>query len=1092
MFFNINGYRNLDEFLCNFSTIPEILCLNETWLLSEPNIYPKMLSGHKGIHSLAVKDHSFGRGSGGLLIFCHKSYECTVLNVSPWWIIIRVSLGHNLSIIVCSVYFKPSLPLESAIELLQATLTEICGNFDNPILIIGGDFNGRVSNLNCAPSELFAESNLMPARDSLDSVCNTRGCKIVEFMEVNSLTMMNGRTPRDSPGCFTFVGSQGRSVVDLVWCSNNSLLLVNDFEVQHVATLSDHFPVLLTLDIPSPDFLGEDPPSTAVVPCWKANLEQDYKSWMLYSPRTQVNHYSPELMYDNFRDAILEAVDVIGLKRTVCYNNGHHQRHYWYDGECRAAKGRLQQALRRCRISGFVSPYSETYLSLKKEYRLLIKSKKRSGLFCYIDELSNSLSSSEFWDRIRQYRLVRVRPGPSMSEWETFFEALYSPVIPPAYELYFSDARHPLLDGDFTLEEISSALRKCKTGKTPGKDGITVEFIKGLPDNWMLYLVALFNRIYTTACVPQDWREMTLTMIFKKGSRDDPSNYRGIAITNIAEKLFSQVLLHRLSRWSENNDILPECQSGFRPGRSCSDNVFVLSSVIQMHLRLRGRKVYAAFIDFQRAFDSVDHSLLWFKLFSIGVSSMYIRWLKNLYHGAKFRVKTFGKYSKEFYITQGVLQGEPSSPLLFALFLSDIERYFIERGAKGLNIDGFNEVSLLMYADDLVLLSDSPVDMNKKLSILYQYTVENKLKVNISKSKIMCFRRGGYGRDQDVFWFNNLPLEVVNEYLYLGVLFSSSSLFLRNTHHVIEKTRVAIGSVMHILSATKTTSWHVRIKLYNSIVLNSFSHCSAIWALRYTNLLERVQVSFFKQLLCLPRNTPDYMVRIETGSSKLSVTCLSLALSFLINILTLPQDRLPRLCLERLVALDGTEHSQVSFNWVSQIKSLLSYAGCEVEWNAQNLICQKDSIIELVKQKLYEDDVSRLENSSFSTYYRSLSLSRLPAEYLLFNLPIKYTRILSQLRLCNMNKMRFSIGAIAYVIDSASVCTICNMNEPETLEHVLLRCPLYSCVRPDQITGLRSADNLPTLLNNLTPALVKTIFYFLMNCFKIRAFITDE
>ena len=99
-----------------------------------------------------------------------------------------------------------------------------------------------------------------------------------------------------------------------------------------------------------------------------------------------------------------------------------------------------------------------------------------------------------------------------------------------------------------------------------------------------------------------------MTMLHKKGSQNDPETYRGIALINSCAKLFTLVLLERMTVHCENNNILPERQAGFRRLRSCTDNIFILNSIIQIHLRL---KVFVAFVDFKSAFDTINHNLLW-------------------------------------------------------------------------------------------------------------------------------------------------------------------------------------------------------------------------------------------------------------------------------------------------------------------------------------------------------------------------------------------------------------------------------------------------------------------------------------------------
>ncbi len=164
-------------------------------------------------------------------------------------------------------------------------------------------------------------------------------------------------------------------------------------------------------------------------------------------------------------------------------------------------------------------------------------------------------------------------------------------------------------------------------------------------------------------------------MIYKKGKPDSPESFRNIALVNSIAKIFTRTLYLRLLEWCEANEMLPEAQSGFRSGRGCVDNVFVLQSLIQIQLRLETRFVYTGFMDFTRAFDTIEHNLLWSKLRNFGLSAQLIDVLQQLYNKASMQVKMDGELSKEFFLTRGLLQGELLSPILFAIFLSDIDSF---------------------------------------------------------------------------------------------------------------------------------------------------------------------------------------------------------------------------------------------------------------------------------------------------------------------------------------------------------------------------------------------------------------------------------
>lgn len=361
-------------------------------------------------------------------------------------------------------------------------------------------------------------------------------------------------------------------------------------------------------------------------------------------------------------------------------------------------------------------------------------------------EIAESRYPSTFWKAVNRFKF---RPRRSdhieIETWNEYLKQLYPPRIVFSDTLY--DARHPLLDSEISYEEMIAVIRECKNGKSAGPDGLSYAFIKNLPSNWLLYLQQLFNEVLSSEAVPKAWGQSYASMIHKKGDSSVPENHRCISLMNSIVKNFTQLMNKRLKTWSIYTGILPEFQSGFREKRSCLDNIFVLNSMIQIHLSRERGKLFAFFVDFEGAFPSVNHNKLWHNLFGLGVSSKFVRICENLYERASIAIRSKEGISNSVEVTRGVLQGDTLSPLCFSLYISDMEEYFRERGAKGVSIDRKNEIVIVAYADDIVILAYSYSDLQKKLNILYEYCNAKNLKVNLKKSKILIFQKGDEERN---------------------------------------------------------------------------------------------------------------------------------------------------------------------------------------------------------------------------------------------------------------------------------------------------------------------------------------------------------
>lgn len=191
-------------------------------------------------------------------------------------------------------------------------------------------------------------------------------------------------------------------------------------------------------------------------------------------------------------------------------------------------------------------------------------------------------------------------------------------------------------------------------------------------------------------------------LLFKKGDPQQPENYRGISLMYCITKLFTQLLSNRLADWLEYGNPLIENQNGFRKSRGCIDNIFSLSALISSQIIRDKRKVFATFVDFRKAFDSVDHNLLWHKLYSYGIRRKLIKVLSNLYSITTTKIRTFNSCTDDVAVSRGVLQGDSISPLLFAIFIDDLDRFLQDNSCDLVHIDHTNGISSLLYADDVV------------------------------------------------------------------------------------------------------------------------------------------------------------------------------------------------------------------------------------------------------------------------------------------------------------------------------------------------------------------------------------------------------
>ena len=197
------------------------------------------------------------------------------------------------------------------------------------------------------------------------------------------------------------------------------------------------------------------------------------------------------------------------------------------------------------------------------------------------------------------------------------------------------------------------------------------------------------------------------------------------------------------------------------------------------------KKLYCAFIDFKQAFDNVWRNGLWSKLINNEINGKCLILIQNMYNSIKSRVSTNEGMSAFFPCCKGVRQGENLSPLLFSLYLNDLEHFFLVNGASGIDCEAnddsmyaFVKILILLFTDDTLLFSDTKEDLQYSLTLFEKYCDLWKLTVNISKTKILIFNTRRYAHDLHFFLYGE-ELELVNDYKYLGIYLSKSGSYLK-------------------------------------------------------------------------------------------------------------------------------------------------------------------------------------------------------------------------------------------------------------------------------------------------------------------------
>ena len=428
-----------------------------------------------------------------------------------------------------------------------------------------------------------------------------------------------------------------------------------------------------------------------------------------------------------------------------------------------------------------------------------------------------------------------------------------------------------ILNAPIKLEETLASLKRMKTNKAAGTDGIPVELYKYCGDILSQPLTALFNHVMNTSSYPGAWCEGVINPLHKRESPAVPENYRNITVTPAIGKIFDGILNNRLQFAKECLGTGDPLQNGFKPGASAIDNIFILNGIIDK-CNANGRPLYTCFVEFRSAFDLINRSALLFKLMNKGYTGKFLSVIQSMFQNATSRVKWGGVLGEIFENLYGVLQGGVLSPNFFNIFLEDLPDYISRE--KGVYIS-HTKIPYLLFADDLVLMSESPTGLQKLMRGLENFCSQWHMVVNVTKTKVVVFNERFASSSAHPFVFNGNEVPNSKHYNYLGVTFSNSG------NRFGDYYELKYGKVLRAIYASRTLACNaigpnipitVLCKIFDTRIQPIIDYGSEVcYNRKSNNRLESLHLTYLKRALGVKLQTSNLAIYGETGRYPLKV-----------------------------------------------------------------------------------------------------------------------------------------------------------------------------------------------------------------------------
>ena len=594
------------------------------------------------------------------------------------------------------------------------------------------------------------------------------------------------------------------------------------------------------------------------------------------------------------------------------------------------------------------------------------------------------------------------------------------------------------LDYEITLEEMMNARGILKPGKATSIDTINNEMILEALNVYPEAFLNIMNILVKEGRGVSNWLTSLLVPIHKKGAVDDPDNYRGIALISCLAKFFYAILNNRLMDYCLKHQILSPSQLGFLAGNRTSDAHIILYNLINEYCHKRGRKLYGCFVDFSKAFDSIPRDRMFQKLLDIGITGKFYDLIKYIYEGDQLCIKINDTITSSIKTMMGVRQGCVLSPLLFNIFMADFPRSLSQD--VGVHLTDSICINCILWADDIILLSESEEGLNKLLSELKTYSDKNQLKVNIEKTKCMIFNKTGRLIRRD-FYLGSSRLENVRSYKYLGLIITPSGEIRSALDDLRSRALKAYMALKNKLGISFRDQLDDTVGLFDTLIKPILLYGSDFWGclkLPKNNPIENLHMQFCRQVLGVQKNTTNYGVLLELGRTPL----------------TLEAQRLSIKNWERIKGEKGNIFVCRSYqnacakklDWHQTIADMLSKHGMQYRVTEPAQENAGNAFIGRAKDIYCQDAFSRITDPE--SKLRTYGLIKHDAgreEYLVQIRNTKLRQKLTKFRLSN-HKLMIEVGRHMKLQKEERICQICH-EEIEDEIHFLTKCKIYEALR---------------------------------------------
>jgi len=811
--YNLHGFNQgkvlLPE-LCKFS---DIILLQEHWLYDdELHLLDEVDVGFLSVGSSAMSTSSqcrvrHGRPFGGVGIMVRKSllpvFKCVALRD-------RFAVINVAGNLIANVYLPCMSNRSDYEESLRCILSDLCSVIQGSAcskIIIGGDFNFECTNTSVG-YRIFLECTrhlgLSPCDGKIDAD-NSNDQLLATYYQL---------------------GSGNSSFIDHFLVSSSlEPCITKSYIVDNGSNLSDHLPLCLELSVT----MSISPVAPVAISSkkrlrWdKADLISYYYGTYEHLSKILITNDGQRCMIgcncavqntvDTVYSAIVNAL-VMNSNRFVPKAKSGFYKYWWNETlnelkQASIATHNMWKAHGRPRSGDIFMQMKKTKIA----YKNAIKAHQMQENMYVSNDLHELLLEKDmvgFW-KCWNAKMVKHKPSAVIDsetdshviaqKFASHFQQLGTRNDPVSSAKHDSEIMPQICDylklahaNDFSLldvETVDKCLKQMSKCKAPGVDDVEVEHLLYAHPIVVVLLCVLFNIMLKHGVVPSIFSYGIIVPVLKDkhGDSTDISNYRGITLSPSISKLFEKCLL---AKFAEHLSVSHH-QFGFKKKLSCSHAIYSLRAVTDYYVSGMST-VNVAFLDLSKAFDRVNHNILFLKLMKRKIPPTVLKLLMVWYKHSVVSVRWNMFFSDTFSLTTGVRQGGVLSPILFCIYIDDVIRR-LESSRLGCWVSGCY-IGCILYADDMVLMSASVCDLQKMIDLCVDELCKIDMVINASKCAILRFGPR-YSKPCTQICIQGSPVMYHDKTKYLGVMLRSTMKFSVDLSYMKSKFYRAFNSLFH-------------------------------------------------------------------------------------------------------------------------------------------------------------------------------------------------------------------------------------------------------------------------------------------------------